>query len=700
MSIGATTASTGAFTTLSASSTVTLSGGTINGVAYLNGSNVLTTGSALTFNGTDFATTGKVASGTTGAAGRFDLARASDGGVVVALGLSGNDFSANNGAGGSYIFNINSSETLRLNSTSLYTASTINVGIGTSSPAYKLDVTGTINSGASTATGYNLVFRTSGVTTGRVQTAITNTSGDFYTGIEGSTAGQTLTGSAAYSAFAGTFTANPLYLVTNGIIRTTIDSSGNLGIGTSSIDERLCVVNTGTFAAVRVSNGTNSSYFGYANADTNYNSDAKAGDAIIRGFNGVSIAGGGGAGGMRLDSSGNLGLGVTPSVWNTIKPIEIARAGSFVGANSSGSTYLGANTRFASNWIYANNGPSGLYTIEDNTHFWRTAPSGTAGNAISFTQAMTLDASGNLVVGDTSTARRFKTQFDSNTVYSAADFETTSLQCYIRNASSTIGAYTGIQFAVGNNGDAAISAIRTADGESALAFGTRGGGSRLERARIDSSGNLLVKWTAYNGASNTAGAGINPVGQIAVERDGGIAGVFNRFSSDGQLLVFRRQGTTVGSIDVTTTGVTLTGTNGITFTAAQTASADVNTLDDYEEGTWTPIDSSGAGLSFTIIGTSTYTKIGRQVICRAGLTYPTTASGSNAVIGGLPFGTGSNGPASGQMFVSATNAAVTIQGGYVPSASTLVTLAGPTGGLVSNASMSAAIVYFTVIYST
>ena len=53
MTIGATTASTGAFTTLSASSTVTLSGGTANGVAYLNGSKVVTSGSALTFDGTN-----------------------------------------------------------------------------------------------------------------------------------------------------------------------------------------------------------------------------------------------------------------------------------------------------------------------------------------------------------------------------------------------------------------------------------------------------------------------------------------------------------------------------------------------------------------------------------------------------------------------------------------------------------------------
>jgi hypothetical protein len=51
--IGATTADTGAFTTLAASGSVTLSGGTANGVTYLNGSKVLTSGSALVFDGTN-----------------------------------------------------------------------------------------------------------------------------------------------------------------------------------------------------------------------------------------------------------------------------------------------------------------------------------------------------------------------------------------------------------------------------------------------------------------------------------------------------------------------------------------------------------------------------------------------------------------------------------------------------------------------
>lgn len=56
--VGATTPATGAFTTLSASSTVTFSGGTANGVLYLNGSKVAVSGSAITFDGTNFATTG------------------------------------------------------------------------------------------------------------------------------------------------------------------------------------------------------------------------------------------------------------------------------------------------------------------------------------------------------------------------------------------------------------------------------------------------------------------------------------------------------------------------------------------------------------------------------------------------------------------------------------------------------------------
>jgi hypothetical protein len=64
--------------------------------------------------------------------------------------------------------------------------------------------------------------------------------------------------------------------------------------------------------------------------------------------------------------------------------------------------------------------------------------------------------------------------------------------------------------------------------------------------------------------------------------------------------------------------------------------SDSNYIDDYEEGTWTPSDNSGAGLSFTVAN-ATYTKVGRLVTVHADITYPSTADVSSNSIGGLPF---------------------------------------------------------------
>jgi hypothetical protein len=54
-------------------------------------------------------------------------------------------------------------------------------------------------------------------------------------------------------------------------------------------------------------------------------------------------------------------------------------------------------------WNYAVSQPAAQYRLMEAAHQWYNAPSGTAGNAITFTQAMTLDASGNLLVGTTNT---------------------------------------------------------------------------------------------------------------------------------------------------------------------------------------------------------------------------------------------------------------------------------------------------------
>ena len=110
----------------------------------------------------------------------------------------------------------------------------------------------------------------------------------------------------------------------------------------------------------------------------------------------------GGVESMRIDASGNLGLGVTPSAFG-IKALQVAPIAAIGSA--------GAISSFSSNvfWTgaysgqtYIANGFSTAYLQNAGSHAWYNAPSGTAGNAITFTQAMTLDSSGNLLVGTTS----------------------------------------------------------------------------------------------------------------------------------------------------------------------------------------------------------------------------------------------------------------------------------------------------------
>jgi len=92
----------------------------------------------------------------------------------------------------------------------------------------------------------------------------------------------------------------------------------------------------------------------------------------------------------------------------------------------------------------------------------------------------------------------------------------------------------------------------------------------------------------------------------------------------------------IGTATNNASGGVLQVSNGITFPATQSASSDANTLDDYEEGTWTPTDASGAGLSFTT-SDAFYTKIGNVVYVSCSVTFPSTANATAIRFGGLPF---------------------------------------------------------------
>jgi hypothetical protein len=165
-----------------------------------------------------------------------------------------------------------------------------------------------------------------------------------------------------------------------------------------------------------------------------------------------------------------------------------------------------------------------------------------------------VDASADRVgIGTSSPSRRLTTQFDSATTYSSSEFSSTSNSLYLRNANTTTNAFTGIEFLVGTNGEAAISATRTGDGESALTFGTRGGGSRTERVRVDSGGNLLVGRTAYVGLTTDGlyfGKSFNHWSLTSE------ATYVNRNGTDGSVFIFSKAAGGVGSISVTASATT------------------------------------------------------------------------------------------------------------------------------------------------
>jgi hypothetical protein len=113
-----------------------------------------------------------------------------------------------------------------------------------------------------------------------------------------------------------------------------------------------------------------------------------------------------GSGQFYKDSSGNVGIGATLSAWATLTPaLQIGSSSAFLASQgSTEAVYLGSNAYFNSTWKYGVNGLASYYRQQNGVHSWYTAPTGTAGNTVSFTEAMRIDASGNLLVGTTSVA--------------------------------------------------------------------------------------------------------------------------------------------------------------------------------------------------------------------------------------------------------------------------------------------------------
>jgi len=183
-----------------------------------------------------------------------------------------------------------------------------------------------------------------------------------------------------------------------------------------------------------------------------------------------------------LTPAGNLGLGVTPSAWASFyKGFDISTYSAVYGATTNNAGLINNGYFNGSNWIYKNTAAASNYSQSGGSHAWSTAPSGTAGNAITFTQAMTLDASGNLGIGITSPTWILSVRKDSA---SGGSGGYPVVQINNANAAGYAGLYL--------NDDTAQAGLETRRDTAHLGFYAGG----AERARIDSSGNLALGATS------------------------------------------------------------------------------------------------------------------------------------------------------------------------------------------------------------
>lgn len=338
-------------------------------------------------------------------------------------------------------------------------------------------LTGTITGNASTATALQTARTINGV-------SFNGTADITVTAAAGTLSGATLASGVTASSLTSVGTLGTLTVSGNATFDTNtlfVDAANNrVGVGTASPTRQLSVVGPAISTYINVNSGDNTSLVGLLLGGTSAPTSGQllydnTGNSMRFLTNGTEVA--------RLDNNGNLGLGVVPSAWASSRALDFGGSHSTIRgslASVANTQSLVANAYYDGAWKYVVGYNSQRYTIGDGSHTWNIAPTGTAGASISWVQAMTLDASGNLGVGTTSPT--LYSGFQSISLNSATNGGLLEIQ----KAGATVGYINGSSgmLVLAQSTDLKL----TSTGSNTIQFST----NSAEKMRLDTSGNLGV----------------------------------------------------------------------------------------------------------------------------------------------------------------------------------------------------------------
>ena len=424
--------------------------------------------------------------------------------------------------------------------------------------------------------------------------------------------------------------------------RLRIDSSGNVGIGTVSPSQKLDVstgyLNFTDNYGIRWGGATSTAFYGNS-----------AGNFI--GFQtGTNER-------MRIDSLGRVGVGtISPSAPMHVKKADISTSGLVDGLRLQQGSATNGNRlslTFGSLDNFTVAGVNGVIETHSGTEAnnvgrleFYTKASGS-----SVAERMRIDNSGRVGIGASSPSDLLHVRVNASGDQSVLR---------LSNANATQGNTVGINFAPANDiVSVAIKAIAedshnaVAERDGALGFFTRlNGGSITEKARIDSSGNLMLG-TTTPGAGGGDELTLATSGQTGITIRSGTTSKGAIYFADGTSGDSRYRGyfeydhngdyLRIGTADAER--LRILGTGGLTFNG-DTATA--NALNDYEEGYFTPTLSSGGTPGSTLtVNRSRYIKIGRQCTIMVEIVFVGGDNGSFRLTN-LPFNLDSTGSGGGQ----------------------------------------------------